>query len=378
MEKVFRVDTKSKITKVVKTDEGFLQVTAPIARTGVYEYRQPDGSIQREYIPPTTLFNQDSMSTLQLKPVTNQHPQDFVTVENAGSLIVGSVGQNFLKEDDKLVTDFIINQKEAIDAVLEGREELSPGYDCELDFTSGITPEGERYDAIQINRKYNHLALVDFARGGNDISMRLDGIDTPVGVQIEKREDSSQNNEDGGCGMDKIQLRVDGLNVSFTEAELQARMDTLAGDLSDALTANGELETKLTSAEARADEATEQLTALKEKGSDEALAKKVDARVELISTARSICGEDKIKTTDSEEDIQKAIILAISPNAKLDGKDADYIAARCDAAIEMANDDTFVASQNRQQIRNHEDGIERKDSRSTRIDKYENAHKGDK
>ena len=40
------------------------------------------------------------------------------------------------------------------------------GYKVDLLLQSGTTDNGERYDAVQLRRRYNHLAICDRARGG--------------------------------------------------------------------------------------------------------------------------------------------------------------------------------------------------------------------
>lgn len=60
------------------------------------------------------------------------------------------------------------------------REECSCGYHCDLDPTPGVTPGGERFDAIQKNIRYNHLALGPgggWGRGGSTVRLRLDAGD---------------------------------------------------------------------------------------------------------------------------------------------------------------------------------------------------------
>ena len=43
------------------------------------------------------------------------------------------------------------------------------GYTTDLKFEDGVTPTGERYDAIQTNLRMNHLAVVTAARGGSHL-----------------------------------------------------------------------------------------------------------------------------------------------------------------------------------------------------------------
>lgn len=320
-------------TTVTKTDEGYLSVTAPIARTGVYKYVQPDGTIQREYIPPTTLFSQDSIETLQLKPVTNNHPFNFVNTDSYQDLSVGSVGETIVQEGDKLVAKFMITSQDAIDAVNEGRLQLSPAYSCGLDFTSGVTDDGEHYDAIQIDRKYNHLAIVDKARGGDELNFKMDG-DLDIGVETNKNYNLIERDS-----MKKT-IRIDSVDheVGDEVASHISALSVRADNAEDSLVAKeaevSTLQAKLDSAE----EEVEQLT-LKLDSTDK-IDERVDAKINLITTAMSVLGEDGFKKSDSDEDIKKAVVLKVYPKAepKLDSCDDAYLNARFDSAVESFED----------------------------------------
>jgi len=70
-----------------------------------------------------------------------------------------------------------VTDASAVTAIQTGTRELSPGYSVDLDTTPGSW-SGQKYDAIQVKRRYNHLALVDRARGGRQArldSLRADG-----------------------------------------------------------------------------------------------------------------------------------------------------------------------------------------------------------
>lgn len=368
MERVSRVDQRSKLTTVVKTDEGFLQVTAPIARVGVYRYRLADGSIQREYIPEETLFNKDSMNTLQMKPITNNHPLDFVNADNAASVSVGMVGQTFFRDGDKLVTQFVVSHRKGIDAIDAGRDELSPGYECDLDFTAGVTNEGEHYDCIQVNRVYNHLALVDNARGGRDITLRVDGV--------EENELTVTNKTDGGFTMK--QIHIDGIpyeavpEVANHIAKLESRADALQDDLSSAKSENSTLQGKC-------DAAMDEVEKLKARLTDSAINELIASRMELVTTATKICGEGKIDATDDKRAIMEKVILAVAPSAtiKADASD-DYIAGRYEMALAIHADSDKEAGNADQREALHNDGTQKKDARAERLNRQQNAWKGGK
>ena len=77
-----------------RTAEGFLKGRAIVTSIGVFNYRRADGSIQRELRLPEEVFSTGTLDSLKMKPVTLNHPNEFVTSENAGELSVGSLGDN--------------------------------------------------------------------------------------------------------------------------------------------------------------------------------------------------------------------------------------------------------------------------------------------
>lgn len=186
---VLRLDSVGKMTK---TDEGFLSGTAPVAKVGIMSYLMADGSFLREYVPAETLFAVDSMESMKLKPVTEQHPSEKrVTSENASWEQVGMTGENTAQDGVYLTTNLVITNGYTVERAEDGLQELSPGYQAELVFQKGVF-EGQEYDAIQVDRKYNHLAVVDNARGGVDIKMNIDSKES-YGREIVKTEYKTDN-----------------------------------------------------------------------------------------------------------------------------------------------------------------------------------------
>lgn len=367
-----RFDKACTIRKVDTTDEGYLLITAPIAKSSIYSYRLDDGSIQREYIPSETLFNQDSINTLKLKPVTNNHPKKFVKRDSYSKLAIGTTGENIGQDGEYLVATFIVSDSKAIDAINSGKNQLSPAYECDVVLEHGITPEGERYDAIQKNRRYNHLALVDRARGGNDLTFRLDSDDSIIPDTINERGDSPMPK----INLDGIDHELDNPAIATHIAKLTAKVDSLEGEI----TAN---KTALVQAKADSDGLTAELTKLRADSTSEKIDGLVKARVALIEAAKPILGKD-FKADASDLDIMQAVVLKQCPEAKFDGYTGEmaevYTKARFDGVIAQIAE-APVASQ-RQNIRTKSaDGQDANiplDPRQARIDSLGSRYEGTK
>lgn len=163
-----------------KAHQGHLRLDGIATRVGVFEYRDSNsGKIIRELRHPDDVLNQDSLATLAGVPLTVKHPPVRVTPSNFDKYGVGVVGDDI----DALQNPYIrvklnLQKHDGIAAVQRGMRELSCGYDCDVTDESGtwINDEGESlaYDKRQQNIRYNHLAIVDFARAGRNARIRFD------------------------------------------------------------------------------------------------------------------------------------------------------------------------------------------------------------
>jgi hypothetical protein len=155
------------------TPEGFLLAEAvPIARTGTMVYGPgeipvepgPDGIIHVERYPED-VFHPDTIASFNGKPVVDGHPEGDVAPDNWNNLAVGvtlNPRRGAAAQDDVLLADLLITQKDAIEAVRNGLREVSCGYDAK--YFETVPPIPGRARQTQIIG--NHVALVDNGRCG--------------------------------------------------------------------------------------------------------------------------------------------------------------------------------------------------------------------
>ena len=350
-----------------RTNEGFLKGRAIVTSIGVFTYKRADGTIQRELRLPEEVFSPSTLNSMKLKPVTLNHPTELVTSDNADKLQVGSLGDNpsWAKEwHDRnweevtdginCAIDMIVTKKDAIDAILNGKQALSMGYTCDLEMAEpGSTWCGVEYDFIQRNIRYNHCAIVDSARAGDNakIELRADSEDAVL-------EDIMVTKIDGGTKMSLKKIKLDGIEYEAEESVIKAlnaekaradaaendacetkkTMDKKVADLEDK---EKELEKRISELEAERDSAKEKKDAaeaeLEKVKADVADPKHLDeavkAKIELLHNAEK--AKVEVKEDMSDMDIKKAIITSQFPKANFDGKDDVYIQARYDSAVEM-------------------------------------------
>lgn len=152
-----------------------MRVDAYPTRAGVFEYLNPDGTKRREYRPPEEVFRADSLETLVGAPLTDDHPAvGAVTTENADELARGMLIGEPRRDGQYVAATIVVTSAAVIRKMKAGKAELSCGYEVDLDEVPGVTPDGERYDAVQRNIKYNHVALVAVGRAGPQARVRMD------------------------------------------------------------------------------------------------------------------------------------------------------------------------------------------------------------
>jgi len=207
--RVDRVHWRLDASTVTRHANGMVDAWGVATRVGVFSYSDGEGGTVREYVPPQELFAPDSIATLHGVPFTVQHPASDVTADNASELTHGWVLEVRPKPADGTIeTRIRIATKDALAAIEGGTVELSCGYETRVAPTRGVTDAGEPYDAIQTERRYNHLALVDMARVGHVARLRLDGVQ-----RLATDPDDSENSD-----MGKVKVKLaDGRTIDVPE-----------------------------------------------------------------------------------------------------------------------------------------------------------------
>lgn len=152
------------------TTEGYWIVEGTYASEGPMEYPQPDGTTIYQHVSLDVL--RDSQEGLKDRPITLEHPAAMVGPASYQKEAHGHVLDVWIDEEKKEAkAKFLITTSDALSALESGKRGLSPGYLALLaDLEGGI----EGIDLCQKKRIYNHLALVDSARGGERAKVNLD------------------------------------------------------------------------------------------------------------------------------------------------------------------------------------------------------------
>lgn len=309
------------------TADGYLAVSALVAKTGVQEYlaremggqfadREPN-SVIRVLRPENEVFSADSMASYAFKPVTNDHPTQSVTAQNWADLAKGAMGADIVRDGESVRVNMLIMDGTTVAEIESGKRELSAGYTAIIDATPGVTDDGQAYDAIQRNVRINHVAVVDKARGGP--TLVIPDSKTQIDFAI------CDSNPNALPMKDKYleHLTFDGVSVPLDDAKgVKSLFDKLTSQL-DAFGA------KFAKQEKENAEKDDELEKTKKKVvSDSDIEALVADRAELIATVAKIDDAFDCKGK-APADIRRALVTAKFGDAMADKSD-DYIAARFD------------------------------------------------
>lgn len=330
---MFLKDRLQLATKRVYTDEGFLKVPARISRIGIQEYlavemgltdKDPK-DIVRVYRPEEEVFSEASLSSFANKPVTDNHPPELVNPSNSKQYTVGMSGAEVTRDGMFAETILYITDEQAIANIESGKTELSNGYTADIDWTPGVTPDGEQYDAVQRNISGNHIAIVDRGRAGPACRV-ADNLpekgDTVIMAKITVDGVDFEVSEQAAQAVGKLQARLTDTEneAEKKDEELQAKKDEMEEAEAEAKKKEDTLEAKLDDAKAKIPTA-------------DALDKLVAERTALVDSIRTVCPDIKWQGKDALT-LRKEVIALKCPNVQLDSVSEDYVVARFDALMD--------------------------------------------
>lgn len=376
------------ISRAQRTPQGFLRAPAFATKVGVFKYKMPDGSIRKELRPHDEVFDQESLSTLAGIPLTNKHPAELLTPQNATKHTIGYTGDQVEPKDQFVATTVTIVDGKTIQEVESGaKQELSCGYTCDLEDNPGIY-EGEPYDVIQRNIIYNHLAIVGKGRAGPQARLHLDSNDAVMvenehpkegesmeklslgGVDHEMHPEAAKAVKDMMAKHDADMKAMCDKHDAMAKAhgDMKAQMDEMAKKMADSKEnpkaedeskkakdneqavnnasaeadgkkppqeenkeASAAREKEFQQVSAKKDALEEEVKTLREKTSGVELQKLVKERMRLESAARAV----GVKKFDAMSDLEiKKSVIAAKSKVDLKDKTEMYIEARFDSICE--------------------------------------------
>lgn len=316
-------------------DGGYLSAYPRIARTGIQTYKGDEcGKPDMEYVsvfrPEDEVFAPAATHSYTHLPVTNNHPGILVDAKNWGRFAKGDTGDEVLRDGNSVRVPMMLRDHDTIKEFRDGKNQLSVGYTCDLDWTPGVAPDGEKYDAVQRNIKANHLALVVAARGGPTLKLG-DG------------DDAVSRGETAMTAILK-NVVIDGVQVEMSDTAAQVvqralmQQQTLVDEFKKKFEKASEEEENNKEEDAKKDAAIKardaKIATLEQQLKDNAWSPaKLDAEVKVrqivIDKARALLGKNLITDNRTVEDIRKQVV-EFRMGAKANGWDANQISSSFD------------------------------------------------
>lgn len=285
----------------IETAEGYLIcMNVPVARLGTQDYLAEEMGLQGRYGQvvkvhrlPEEVFSKKALSSLEGKPVTDDHPSSGVNASNWGTYAKGHV-QNVRQDGDFVVADLVIKDPVLISKVKNGKRQVSCGYNC------AYVPYGKDYKQTDIHM--NHVAVVAAGRAGPRVAIKDQ-------LPIKKGVSKIMNRQQAFAEMFSAYAK------DATPEQIAAMLPFVTVDAAqqpDAKTSEVGLLAKLMTMIAKdkkaKDEDPDEEEKAESKEKEEAKdAKTLDKRLSAIeATLSQLAADKKAKDEDEEEDIELA------------------------------------------------------------------------
>lgn len=150
-----------------KTPEGYLTGRICVTGAGVFRYLGDDHKFigrlrDRDQVKAAT-------DSINCKPVTLQHPNQPVNIDNVGDLQVGMSANDASFDGLNNYVTITVTDKKAVEAIEKGEvKAISMGYRCSIVDHDGVW-QGSHHDQEQKDIVYNHIALVKNGRAGDQV-----------------------------------------------------------------------------------------------------------------------------------------------------------------------------------------------------------------
>ena len=350
----FRYDV-APIDKFEVTPEGYLRAWATIARTGVQQYSDVDGSIRREYRPESEVASPKSLASFAGKAITLEHPTVLLDSSNTKDYQIGFSGTEVVYDNGFVRAVMTITDEEAIKRIMRGdAKEVSAGYRVNYEASPGVTDSGENYDGIQKEISGNHIAVVHRGRAGPQVKLHLDRLDAADPSLFTFTEDSSMTakvNFDGAefevtesVALAVTKEREDAKKTYEDMKKMYDGMMSKASEMKEEMDAmQKEMKGKCDSAEGRADALSEEVNSLKidlEAAQKVNVDSLVEERIALIDKARTSLDSAFDFAGKTVREIMEASVKSVRGDIDLSERSDDYVTAMFDTLADVARSDS--------------------------------------
>ncbi len=302
---------------IYEDQNGFLVcANAILGRSGIYQYSARELGINTSEIidilrKDEDVFNPESMKTLEQRPITINHPNVAVTIDNVKELSKGEVF-NVRRDGENLVGDLIIKDKSLKKLVLDKKvKELSLGYEYSVDYDE----ETKLYSFKDFI--YNHIAFVKQGRAGN--AMILDGVEEVESENVDSNESQTLT--------EVLEETEEIVKDSNTVEETITEEETLTNEIKDEETVKEEVKDTVEEVNEVQDSKEEVEESTKdgneEKGEEKPMVKDSNYFLEKQKEIASIQDENMRKRMSEVLEVEMNEYLKSNKSVALDSKEED-------------------------------------------------------
>jgi hypothetical protein len=300
--------------KMYSTKEGYLRGKATVTRVGVFDYH-----VRKELRHPDEVFKKDSLETLKMIPVTNDHPNEMMNANNASKYQVGYTGEHYDVNSNAVVVTLTITDKATIEQIKTGKHQVSMGYICDTLEEKGKF-DGVDYTHKQVGIVYNHLAIVKEGRAGSNIRLRFDSA--LVSEEEIKNIITEENNMSDEKNTEQLQLKYDALESKFDSSKKDAELLKIK---------NEHLQVRLDAMEKAYNLSSKEIEELKAVRTDAMVAEQAKKTLRALIFAAPVLGNPIAWVSHAVRDIQ---INGINNKLAKERKDAIDFTGKSDEAVE--------------------------------------------
>jgi hypothetical protein len=305
------------------TRQGYFVADALVARANnIQDYRAAElgltdrepNAVIRVFRPEAEVFAVDSLRSASRLPITLDHPPVMVDAKNWREFAKGESGEEILRDGEFMRVPLRVTDAQAVESVQTDHQEFSLGYTATIQFQPGEF-NGQAYDAVATNLRYNHLAACRAARGGPELRI----VDERPPVQ----EQSTVKN-----------ILVDGLPVNVADASAaEATISKLIADRDAAVQDQRAAAAKVTEHETTIAARDAEIANLKDAVAAAQLSP-AQIRDAAANFARTVDTAKRLGATVTDEMDEAAVVQAAVAH-KLGDKAASYNAEQARTAFDV-------------------------------------------
>ncbi len=336
-----------------QTSEGYMITAGRVARTGIQDYMASEigvtdtdpSSVVKVIRSPEQVFSKASLDSYKDKDLTLEHPNELVDSRNYKMNAVGHVSSVGRRVGDYIEIDMVVKDANAIEAIEQGKVQLSAGYSANFKPSEGVH-DGAPYTYEQTDININHVALVDKARAGSQARL-FDALKK-------------------GIVMHKINFADKSVSVEDEKAAtlIQSSVDSLSQELKAAQRSNAKLE-------AERDSALSELTKVRDTASKHALNERISSILKTKESAIRLIGDKFTCDSVDEMEIIRHTLSVSHPKTNFAGKPDAYLQAYFDADLEKKEDDEEKADKKAKDMEEEgEEKLRDEDEKKAKEDSY--------